>query len=323
VPITVDPSPETPIRIGVSSCLLGEEVRWNGGHVHQAYLTKVLGEFFEFVPTCPEIEVGMGVPRPTIRLEASGDRTRLVDPKHGIDWTPAMTKLVRTRAGMVDEDGLSGFILKKDSPTCGPWKVKRYEGGHSTRQGVGLFAAALLERYPLLPIEDEGRLNDPALRENFIERVFAFRRLEAVFSSRWSYGDVVAFHTREKLLLRSHDETRYRALGRLVAEGKSQPRVAFAAHYSELFMEALTVRATVSKNTNVLQHIAGHFKGIDEDATRRELAGLIEDYRLGLVPLVVPVTLIRHLVSRFEVAVLADQTYLAPHPKELMLRNHA
>jgi uncharacterized protein YbgA (DUF1722 family)/uncharacterized protein YbbK (DUF523 family) len=298
-------------------------VRWKGGHVHQAYLTGVLGEFFEFVPVCPEVEVGMGVPRPTIRLELHDDRTRLIDPKHGIDWTAAMTKLARTRTGMVDESDLSGFILKKDSPTCGPWRVKRYESGHSTRQGVGMFAAALLERYPLLPIEDEGRLNDPALRENFIERVFAFRRLERLFSPRWTYGDVVAFHTREKLLVRSHDDRRYRDLGRLVADGKPQPRVAFSAHYSELFMEALGVRATVRKNTNVLQHIAGHFKGIDEDSTRHELAGLIEDYRLGLVPLVVPVTLIRHLVRRFDVAVLADQTYLEPHPKELMLRNHA
>lgn len=310
------------IRIGVSSCLLGEEVRWNGGHVRQDYLVETLGRFFEYTPVCPEVEVGMGVPRPTIRLELHGDETRLIDPKNGVDWTPAMSRLVRSTSGMVDDHGLSGFILKKDSPTCGPWRVKRVEGGHSSRQGVGLFAAALLERYPLLPIEDEGRLKDPVLRENFIERVFAFRRLADLFTGRWSYGQVVAFHTREKMLLRSHDEKRYRELGRLVADGKSQPRVAFAAHYGELFMEALALKATVKKNVNVLQHIAGHFKHFEADA-RRDLAEAIDDYRHGLVPLIVPITLVRHLVRRFDVELLADQTYLQPHPKELMLRNHA
>ena len=186
-----------------------------------------------------------------------------------------------------------------------------------------LFAAALLDRHPLLPIEDEGRLNDPGLRENFIERVFAYRRLEDLFSGRWSYGQVVAFHTREKLLLSSHDQQLYRRLGRLVADGGRLPRPASSAQYRELFMRNLSHKATVHRHTNVLQHAAGHFKRVADTGTRRELSGLIEDYRQGLVPLIVPITLIRHLVRHHGVSALADQTYLDPHPKELMLRNHA
>jgi uncharacterized protein YbgA (DUF1722 family)/uncharacterized protein YbbK (DUF523 family) len=303
--------------------LLGDPVRWNGGHVRQAFLVETLGEFVEYVPVCPEVEVGMGVPRPSVRLEATDDGTRMVDPKNEVDWTPAMSKLVKARAGMVDESDLSGFILKKDSPTCGPWRVRLYANGQATRKGVGLFAAALAERHPLLPIEDEGRLNDPNLRENFIERVFAYRRVEDLFSDRWSYGDVVAFHTREKLLLSSHDDRLYRELGRLVAGGKGIPRPAFSAQYRDLFMRNLSHKATVRRHANVLQHAAGHFKRDADPDTRQELAGLIEDYRRGLVPLIVPITLIRHLVRRHDVTTLAGQTYLDPHPKELMLRNHA
>jgi uncharacterized protein YbgA (DUF1722 family)/uncharacterized protein YbbK (DUF523 family) len=319
----VTESPPHPVRIGISSCLLGEPVRWNGGHVRQSFLVETLGAFVEYVPVCPEVEVGMGVPRPSVRLEVAEDRTRLVDPANEVDWTPAMERLVTRRAGMVDEFGLSGFILKKDSPTCGPWRVRLYAKGQATRKGVGLFAAALLDRHPLLPIEDEGRLNDPVLRENFIERVFAYRRLESFFSTRWSYGQVVAFHTREKLLLSSHDQQLYRQLGRLVADGKRLPRPAFSAQYRELFMKNLSHRATVRRHANVLQHAAGHFKQNTDAGTRRELSDLIEDYRQGLVPLIVPITLIRHLVRHHGVGALADQTYLDPHPKELMLRNHA
>ncbi len=265
----------------------------------------------------------MGVPRPTVRLEQDEKGVKLADPKNGIDWTAAMEKLSRSRVSMVDEHGLAGFILKKDSPTCGPRGVKLYRKGGVSRSGLGVFAAEIRRRYPFLPVEDEGRLNDPGLRENFIERVFAYRRVTDVFGPRWRYGDVVAFHTREKLLLRSHGDRAYRELGRFVAEGKSVPRPAFAAKYVADFMAALAHHATVRRHVNVLQHIAGHFKRIDDRETRREMASLIEDYRNHLVPLIVPITLIRHLVRRYEVDVLRHQTYLDPHPKELMLRNHA
>jgi uncharacterized protein YbgA (DUF1722 family)/uncharacterized protein YbbK (DUF523 family) len=313
----------SPIRIGVSSCILGEEVRWNGGHARQRYLTDVLGAFVEYVPVCPEVEVGMGVPRPTVRLERRGETLHMIDPKNGVDWTAAMNRLSRDRASELAGEDLCGFVLKKDSPTCGLERVKVYHGNGSSKDGQGLFATALLQRMPYLPVEEEGRLNDPLLRENFIERVFAYRRLKNLFGPRWSVGDVVAFHTREKLLLRAHDEAIYRELGRLVAEARTVPRAAFRDQYTELFMRAMARKATVAKNVNVLQHMVGFLRRVDDETGRREMQEAIEDYRMGLVPLVVPTTLIRHLARRHDQTILLESSYLSPHPKELMLRNHA
>ncbi|MDJ0791635.1 MAG: DUF523 and DUF1722 domain-containing protein [Acidimicrobiia bacterium] len=323
--ITISPSDTRPIRIGVSSCILGEEVRWNGGHARQRYVTDVLAPFVEYVPVCPEVEVGMGVPRPTVRLVRKGDAIHMVDPKNEVDWTAAMNRLSRERSSDLAHEDLCGFILKKDSPTCGMERVKVFHenGKGSFKDGQGLFAAALQQRMPYLPLEEDGRLNDPGLRENFVERVFAYRRLKDAFGPRWTVGDVVAFHTREKLLLRAHDEQRYRELGRLVADAKNVPRAAFRDHYMETYMEALKRRATVAKNTNVLQHMVGFLRRVDDEPGRKEMQEAIEDYRHGLVPLVVPTTLIRHLARRHGQDILLDSSYLSPHPKELMLRNHA
>jgi uncharacterized protein YbgA (DUF1722 family)/uncharacterized protein YbbK (DUF523 family) len=315
----------SPIRIGVSSCILGEEVRWNGGHSRQRWVTDVLEGFVEYHPVCPEVEVGMGVPRPTVRLQLLDGDVHMVDPKNEVDWTSSMNRFSRRRASELADLDLCGFILKKDSPTCGMERVKVFHesGSGSTRDGQGLFASALHQRYPYLPLEEDGRLNDPKLRETFIERVFAYRRLKDVFGPRWTVGDVVAFHTREKLLLRAHDEVRYRELGRLVAEAKEIPRPAFKDHYMDLFMEAMKRQATVSRNVNVLQHMVGFLRRVDDEAGRVEMQEAIEDYRSGLVPLIVPTTLIRHLARRHEQAILLESSYLNPHPKELMLRNHA
>ena len=311
------------IRIGVSACLLGEEVRYNGGHTRARYLTDTLGQFFEYVQVCPEVEIGMGVPRPAVRLEASAGGIRMVDPANGVDWTAAMTTHSRRRVGIVDDEDLLGFVLKKDSPSCGAWRVRVYgESGSPSRDGRGVFAQALLDRYPLLPVEEEGRLNDPSLRENFIERVFAYRRLRAAFRPRWTAGQIVAFHTREKMMVRAHDEAGYRALGRLVAEAGRLPRAAFAAQYQELFMAAMAKKATVKKHSNVLMHILGFFKSVDDNTARTDLRVAIEDYRLGLVPRIVPLTLIRYMAERHSVTLLLEQSYLNPHPKELMLLNH-
>jgi uncharacterized protein YbgA (DUF1722 family)/uncharacterized protein YbbK (DUF523 family) len=319
----LDPAPDTRIRVGVSSCLVGEEVRYNGGHARQRYLTDLLGDFVDFVPVCPEVEVGMGVPRPTVRLELQHDRVRMVDPKNGVDWTSAMERYSRRRtAELLDED-LCGFVLKKNSPTCGIERVKLYRDTGPRKDGVGLFARVLGDRFPFLPMEEEGRLNDPALRENFVTRIFAYRRLKDAFAPRWRVGGIVAFHTREKLLLRAHDEVSYRALGRLVADAKRLPRPAFAAEYQERFMLALARRATVRKNTNVLQHIVGFVRSVGDETGRNELAEVIADYRAGLVPLIAPITLIRYLARRHEQPLLLESSYLSPHPKELMLRNHA
>lgn len=320
--VDIRPADSAPIRIGVSSCVIGEEVRWNGGHSRQRYLTDMLGPFVEYVPVCPEVEVGMGVPRPTVRLVREGDGLRMIDPKNDIDWTSSMRRLSRTRSSELADAGLHGFVLKKDSPTCGVFRVRIYTDSGVERNGQGLFATALIQRMPHLPVEEEGRLNDARIRENFVERIFAYRRLKGLFRPRWTVGDVVAFHTREKLLLRAHDERGYRELGKLVAGAKSVPRAAFADDYADRFMEIVKRPATVAKHVNVLQHMLAFLRWQDDDIGRAEMHTAIADYRAGHVPLVVPVTLIQHLARRHEQQILLDSSYLSPHPKELMLRNH-
>lgn len=311
-----------PIRIGVSSCVIGEEVRWNGGHSRQRYLTDMLGPFVEYVPVCPEVEVGMGVPRPTVRLVREGDDTRMIEPKNGVDWTSSMRRLSLKRSSELADEGLHGFVLKKDSPTCGVFRVRIYTDSGVERNGRGIFADALMRRMPHLPVEEEGRLNDAKIRENFVERIFAYRRLKDLFRPRWTIGNIVAFHTREKLLLRAHDEKGYRELGRLVANAKAVPRAAFADDYMDRFMEIMRRPATVAKHVNVLQHMIGFLRREDDDVGRRQMHEAIADYRAGLVPLVVPTTLISHLATRHDQQILLESSYLSPHPKELMLRNH-
>ncbi len=311
------------LKLGVSSCLLGEEVRWNGGHSRARYLTDVLDEFVEFVPVCPEVEVGMGVPRPTVRLVLSDGEVAMIDPKNGTDWTSKMQRHSRSRARQLADEHLDGFVLKSKSPTCGMERVKLHrEGTSPLTSGRGLFAAELIDRNPLLPVEEEGRLNDPGIRENFVERLFAFRRLKELFAPKWTVGDVVAFHTREKLLLRAHDPAGSRELGRMLAGAASRPRSSFASEYQDGFMSSMAKRATIRKHVDVLQHSVGFLRRSGDEVGRDEFFEAIEDYRAGLVPLVVPVTLLRHLARRHEQAYLLESSYLAPHPKELMLRNH-
>jgi len=314
----------TAIRIGVSSCLLGENVRWDGGHKHDRFLTSVLGPFVEFVPVCPEVELGLGTPRETLRLERRDGALRLVTPKTGSDRTEAMRRWADRRARELERLDLCGYVLKKDSPSCGMERVKVYgaRGGAPSRDGRGLFAAALMERLPELPVEEEGRLQDPRLRENFIERVFAARRLKDFFAGRWSLGGLVAFHTAQKLLLMAHSPKAYREIGRLVAEARALPRAELRRRYESATMAALRVPATTRRHTNALQHMLGHLRKVLAEDPRRELTALIEDYRRGLVPLIVPLTLLRHHVRQLGVDYLAGQVYLEPHPRELMLRNH-
>ncbi len=314
---------ERAIRLGVSSCLLGNEVRFDGGHKRDRFVTDLLAGFFEWVPVCPEVEVGMGTPRPALRLVRGGDNVRMVEIKSGRDHTRAMEAYSAKRVRELRGLDLCGYILKKGSPSCGMTRVKVYEEkGMPTRQGRGLYASALMEAYPNLPVEDEGRLNDSNLRENFIERVFAYRRLGDLFRGRWTGGQVIAFHTAHKLQLLAHSPAVYRELGRLVATLKQTPRATFRESYESGFMAALAHVASRGRNANVLQHAAGHLKKSLDSASRSELAELIHDYRKGLVPLVVPVTLIRHHARRHAIDYLNGQIFLEPHPKELMLRNH-
>ncbi len=316
---------DRPIRVGVSSCLLGEEVRYDGGHKHDRWVTGALGPFVEFVAVCPEVEIGLGTPRPTIRLQEGGpEGPRLVEPKGGVDLTDRMSRYAEKRVRALESEDLCGYILKKNSPSCGMERVKVWNrnGSGNRRDGRGLFAEALIRRFPLLPVEEEGRLEDPPLRENFVERLFAFRRVGDLFRGRWTVGDLVRFHTGEKYLLLAHDPEGYRRLGRLVAGAKGRPRDEVVREYREGYMGTLKVLATTRKHVNVLEHMVGFLRDRLGEDERAELRGVIGDFRAGLVPLVVPVTLVRHHVRRHDVAWLRDQVYLSPHPKELMLRNH-
>ncbi len=312
-----------PIRIGISACLLGQPVRFDGGHKRDAFLTETFGRFVEWVPVCPEVECGFGTPREAMRLVRVGDGVRLLTAKTGTDLTGPMERVSRSRAAALRGEDLAGFVLKKNSPTCGLARVKVYDRhGSPARAGRGIFAAALVEACPHLPVEEGGRLVDPHRCENFVERVFAYWRLRGLFRARWTVGDLVRFHTAHKLLLLAHSIDAYRQLGRLVAAARRMPRRDVEQRYTERFMEALVQLATPSRHTNVLQHMAGYFKDRLDAASKREVAETIAEYRRGLVPLVVPLTLMRHHVRLLDVTYLAAQTYLQPHPRELMLRNH-
>jgi uncharacterized protein YbgA (DUF1722 family)/uncharacterized protein YbbK (DUF523 family) len=317
-----------PVRIGISACLLGQRVRYDGGHKRDPFLIETVGRHVEWVPVCPELELGLGVPRETIRLVRAEVRAeegpRLIASKTGRDLTEAMRAFAKARIAELAPLDLCGYVLKKDSPSCGMERVRVHEpGGGARRDGRGLFAQALLDAQPLLPVEEEGRLNDPRLREGFFVRVFAYRRLRDLFAApRWSLGDLVRFHTAEKLLLMAHDVEAYRALGRLVAGARAHPRAELRDRYRDAFMAALRRQATTRKHTNVLQHAQGHLKRLCTPDERAELSDVIDEFRRGLVPLIVPITLLRHHVRRHGVEYLSGQTYLEPHPRELMLRNH-
>ena len=316
-------------RIGISRCLLGEEVRFDGGHKHDTVLTGKFGRFVEWVPVCPEVEVGMGIPREAIHLvadpagvPAGAERVRLVGVRSGTDWTDAMVRYSDDRVRALASENLSGYVLKKDSPSCGMERVRVHQAAMKTRTGRGLFAEALLRALPNLPIEEEGRLNDLALRENFVERVFAYQRMRRLFAGPWTPGDLVAFHTAHKLLLLAHSRPGYTALGRLVAAAKATPREELADTYQATFMRTLARIATPGRQADVMQHMLGHLKRLIDSGDREEILDAIEAHRRGEVPLVVPITLLRHHVRRHAVAYLTGQVYLDPHPRELALRNH-
>ncbi len=315
---------DIPLRVGVSTCLLGERVRHDGGHKLDRFVTNILADYFSFYPVCPEVEVGMPTPREAVRLVGKPDNPRLVGRRTGTEWTDQMRKYTARRVGELEKQRLSGYIFQKGSPSCGIERVKVYTaGGHPGATGAGMFARAVMERYPLLPVEDEGRLNDNRLRENFIERVFAYHRLQShVLRGRFSRQVVVDFHTRHKFLIMAHSQKHYRELGKLVAAIADYQPAEFRDLYATRFMEAMAIKANPKKHTNVLLHMVGHFKKSITGEDKQYILGVIEDYRNQLVPLVVPLTLLKHYVSKYDTAYIADQYYLNPHPKELMLRNH-
>lgn len=310
------------IKIGVSACLLGDKVRYDGGHQHDHYITDTLGKFFTFLGICPEVGCGLPTPREAMRLEGDPAAPRLVTSQTRRDLTDQMLGYCRAKVAELADEDLSGFIFKKNSPSSGLFRVKLYNNGMPAGKSRGLFADAVVKQFPLLPVEEEGRLYDMAIRENFIERVFAFRRWQDFLLGWGGVGDLVEFHTDHKLLLMAHHPRIYREMGRLVATAKGKPREELLSAYQELFMQALGHQATVKKNVDVLLHIMGYFKKELSKGEKEELLELIRQYHQQLVPLVVPLTLIKHYVRRFAQPYLSRQLYLNPHPAELMLRNH-
>lgn len=314
---------ETKIRLGISSCLLGEKVRYDGGHKLDHFLRDTLGQYVEYVPVCPEVEMGLSTPREALRLVEGEDGAHLVFSRSGGDVTEQMLTWARKRVRELEREDLCGFIFKARSPSSGMERVKLYDrNGVPHKTGVGLFARTFMEHFPLLPVEEEGRLHDASLRENFIECVFSFRRWRNLLAGERTAALLVDFHTRHKLLLLSHSPEIYRELGRLVAGVGREPVEALFEGYQQLLMKGMRLRTTVPKNCNVLQHLVGYFKKQLTADEKQELLAVIENYRQGHVPLIVPITLVNHYVRKYEEPYLRQQVYLNPHPLELRLRNH-
>jgi len=311
------------IKLGISTCLLGENVRYDGGHKLDRFLTDTLGQYVEYVPVCPEVECGLGVPRESMHLEGNPDSPRLVTTRTKQDMTERMVRWAQKRVVELEKEDLCGFIFKNDSPSSGMEGIRVYnKKGLPVKKGVGIFARIFMDRFPLLPVEDEGHLHDPELRENFIERIFTLKRWREVLSKKESRGNVVDFHTKHKLLILSHSPKYYQTMGKLVAGAKDLPLRELYRQYQTLLMESLELKTTPKKNANVLQHMMGYFRGQLSSDEKKELLEVIDLYRKELLPLIVPITLISHYVRKYDQPYLKEQIYLNPHPIELQLRNH-
>jgi uncharacterized protein YbgA (DUF1722 family)/uncharacterized protein YbbK (DUF523 family) len=311
------------IKLGISTCLLGQPVRYDGGHKWDRFLTDTLGKFVDFAPVCPEVECGLGIPREAMRLVGDPVAPRLVTIRTQVDYTERMLAWAKKRVVELESQDLCGFIFKSDSPSSGMERVRVYNSqGMPVKTGVGLFARAFMEHFPLLPVEEEGRLHDPKLRENFIEAIFTLKRWRENLTQGLTRRGLVDFHTRHKLLLLAHSPKHMREMGRLTAQADKQPLPELYDAYQRLLLEALRLKTTVKKNCDVLNHLMGYFKKQLTSDEKQELLEIIDHYRRGYVPLIVPVTLINHYVRKYEQPYLRVQYYLNPHPLELQLRNH-
>jgi len=314
---------ETKIRLGVSSCLLGEKVRFDGGHKLDHFLVDTLGCYVEFVPVCPEVEMGLPTPRQALRLIGDAAAPRMVFSRSGEDITERMQAWAEEKVVALEQENLCGFVFKSRSPSSGMERVKLYDrSGVPKTDGVGLFARAFMDHFPLLPVEEDGRLNDPVLRENFIECLFTFRRWRQMVANGQTRGALVDFHSRHKLLMLAHSTEIYREMGKLVAGAKALPEAELFNRYLHLLMRGMRLKTTVQKQVNVLQHIMGYFKQQLSADEKQELLELFDHYRLKRIPLIVPVTLLNHFVRKYDQPYLAQQYYLHPHPLEIRLRNH-
>lgn len=313
---------EKPV-LGISKCLLGESVRYDGGHKLDKYLRDQLGAYVTYVPVCPEADCGMGVPREALRLVMVDEKIRLLTRDSAQDKTEQMQKWIEGALGNLAGKNLCGFIFKARSPSSGLFGVKIYKhDGNQAGKGSGMFAKAFTERFPLLPVEEEGRLNDARLRENFIERIFVMQRLIALDKETRTLSRLIEFHAQHKYLLMSHCPKTVKQLGAMLGRGKTYEIAVLYAEYAGIFIRAFQKLATVQKNTNVLQHLMGYFKQDITSSEKQELKEVIDHYHSGLVPMIVPITLVQHYVRKYKPEYLMKQWYLSPHPMELMLRNH-
>jgi len=316
--------PKPSLKLGISSCLLGNNVRYDGGQKLDHYLRDTLGQFIEWVFVCPETECGLPIPREAMDLVGDPDSPRLITRVTGVDHTGRMLQWAKKKLAALEKEGLSGFVLKARSPSCGVHDTKLYSRpGRLARRRAGLFAEAVMDRFPLMPVEDEEGLQDPGIRENFIERLFVYQRGQELLAEGGTVGQLVAFHSRHKYLLMSHSAKHLKELGSLVSDPKKFRRSELLEQYFRLLMEGMKLQATIRKHTDVLQHMAGYFKKQLSPTEKLELQDVITQYHQGLVPLIVPITLINHYVRKYDDPYLKEQYYLNPLSLELMLRNHA
>jgi len=312
------------IRLGISACLLGEQVRFDGSHRLDRFLRDTLGRYIDYVPVCPEVECGLGIPRESMHLEGKPEAPRLITTKTRKDLTDRMVTWARQKVKELEHENLCGFIFKSDSPSSGMERVRIYgPSGMPQKNGVGIFAGTFMKQFPMFPTEEEGRLHDPILRENFIESIFVFKRWRELPESERQPKHLIRFHTEHKYLIMSHSPRHLSPMGKLTAEAGHTPADRLYSDYQKNLLEALRLKTTVKKNVNVLMHMMGYFKKQLTADEKRELLEIIDAYHQEHVPLVVPITLINHYVRKYEEAYLKDQFYLNPHPLELQLRNHA
>lgn len=308
------------IPVGISSCLLGEKVRFDGGHKNNAYITQTLGIYFSFTPFCPEVDIGLGTPREPIRLVVEAEGVRCIGTKtSSLDVTEKLTKSADKQKDW--QQGIYGYILKKDSPSCGMERVKQYRNGSVERTGVGIYANQMMRNFPNLPVEEEGRLGDPVIRENFIQRVFIYHRWGELVASGLDWKSLTQFHAQHKLILMSHEQNMARELGRELSQNSAQNPQEYADEYLSKLMALLKIKATRGNHVNVLQHIQGYLKKHLDKEDKKELTESIEQYRQGYLPLIVPITLLRHHFLKYPDDYINGSYYMNPHPKELMLLN--
>jgi uncharacterized protein YbgA (DUF1722 family)/uncharacterized protein YbbK (DUF523 family) len=312
------------IKLGISTCLLGKNVRYDGGHQLDRFLTDTLGQYVEYISVCPEVECGLSVPREPMHLEGNLESPRLITNQTRKDMTDRLVAWAHQCMTELEKEELCGFIFKSHSPSSGMERVKVYdEKGRWVKKGVGIFARLFMEHFPLLPVEDEGRLHDPQLRDNFIERIFTLKRWREVRSKKESRGGLIDFHTRHKLLILSRSPNHYRIMGHLVGRAKELPLKKVFQQYQTLLMESLQLKITSKKNANVLMHTMGYLRKQLNSDEKQELLETIDRYRKGDISLIIPITLLNHYVRKFNQPYLKQQVYLNSHPLELLLRNHA